>query len=194
MQKKFESSAQDTFICPLTGKPFRHPILASDGHHYELKALLNRLNAGYTNGYPGGAAIFFASYDLPLRNELDERDIPKRHEEYERQPCLEQLTEKLSAPYKPWKQDVYKALLTADSLMLMVAALCYFKDSNALSADGLLLLMLTSSLLDFAIRQGGGHQYGIGGILQKLPRFIRLVGEAVSTAYDPDEHESVFRL
>lgn len=193
MEKKFESSAQDASICPLTGKPFRHPILASDGHHYELIALLGRLNEGYTNGYPGGEAIFFASYDLPLRNDLDERDIPERYEEYERLPCLQQLTEKLSAPYKPWKQDAYKALLTADALVLMVAALCFFKEHDALSADGLLLLMLTSSLLDFAIRLGSGHQYGVGGVLKKFPHFIWFVGEAIS-ALDPDEHESVFRL
>ncbi|KTD46974.1 hypothetical protein Lrub_1896 [Legionella rubrilucens] len=193
MQNKVESSVNDGIRCPLTGKPFRHPVLASDGHHYELKALNERLKAGHRNGYQDREAIFFASYDLPLRNDLDIMDLPDRYDEYERQPYLEQLTERLGAPYKPWKQDAYKAFLTADALLLMVTALSLFKECRTLNADSLLVLMLASSILDYCIRLGSGHQYGLGDGLRKLPGFLCWMGEVLSSV-DPDEHESIFHL
>ncbi|MDX1838384.1 hypothetical protein DIZ81_11030 [Legionella taurinensis] len=192
MQNKVESSVNHDLVCPLTGRPFRHPVLASDGHHYELKALNERLKAGHRTGFHDREAIFFASYDLPLRNDLDNMDLPERYDEYERQPYLEQLTERLGAPYKPWKQDAYKAFLTADALLLVVVALNLFKECKTLDADSLLVLMLTTTLLDYGIRFASNHQYGLAEGLRKVPRFLHWVGEVISV--DPDEHESILRL
>ncbi|QRN03049.1 hypothetical protein GH742_03755 [Legionella sp. MW5194] len=193
MQTKVESSVNHGILCPLTGRPFRHPVLASDGHHYELKALNERLKAGNRTGFHDREAIFFASYDLPLRNELDNMDLPDRHDEYERQPYLEQLTECLNAPYKPWKQDAYKAFLTADALLLMVVAFSLLNQCKTLNADGLLVLMLATSILDYGIRLASSHEYGLAEGLKKFPRFLYWMGEVV-TSIDPEEHESILRL
>lgn len=92
MNARFEDGEEqlismDHYTCPITRRIMRHPVLAADGRHYELQALLRYAAQGHGASpvRAGRGTIFPVVYDAQLQEMLDQvfEGNADRFEEYE---------------------------------------------------------------------------------------------------------------
>lgn len=77
----------DLYTCPITRRIMRYPVLAADGYHYELLALLRYAEQGRADSplRAGHGTIFPVNYNPQLKEMLDKlfQSHADRHEDYE---------------------------------------------------------------------------------------------------------------
>ncbi|CEG56916.1 RING finger protein [Legionella fallonii] len=174
--------------CPISKKIFRHPVIASDGYHYELIELLNQLVSGELLSFVTGEKITYIHYDFKLKTEIDQADIQNRYPDYDKQEYLKQLTKVLASPYIPWKQSIYKSSVTA--LITLITVCSITEGQEEISPSLLLSTLLLSGLADFCIHMSSNHRYGLFGGLNRAIKTV--VDEAPALwetlcSIDPEE-------
>ena len=71
----------DFFICPITQELMENPVIASDGHCYEKKAIQNWLNRGNLTSP-------FTGIKIPNKNLIDNLHLKSMINQYKSNPFL----------------------------------------------------------------------------------------------------------
>lgn len=153
-------------FCPLTKQVFRHPVLASDGYHYELIALSEYLLINQFLSPITHEKITQVHYDLMLKTSIDETHHENQFQEYEKNELMNHLINTLAQPYLPWKQALYQSNNTALlGLSLLTAAKVYL--GSDVSSFFVLSTLLSMGLADFSFRMLTRHQNGFFGTISR---------------------------
>lgn len=178
MHTKEEIIVKNLYSCPLTKQIFCHPVLASDGFHYELIALLN----SPTTLEP----ITHIQYDLKLKNTIDETTNDDQFTFYEKEHPLNELIKTLQNNQNAWKQSAYEVSRVSFSvlnvLILLDVAMVY-----VLSPYFIILMTILSALLELGARFITNHRYGFfegsAVILNEFPACLeRIAAEEIRFA------------
>lgn len=144
-------------VCPITKQVFRHPVLASDGYHYELKILYQNEFISPLTGEP----ITNFVYDLFLHSEIENICYENRYPDYDKETLLSQL--KIS-------ESKHQSSLTALSLLLLTITI-----QPTTSPIFILSTLLTTGLMDYGIRLRSNHQFGFFGGAKRFWDILKII-------------------
>ena|SRR3989338_50483 len=167
----------DLITCPLSLQIIRHPILVSDGYHYELNELCKLLFHNPCNNplsSPITKEMLTAfTYDTHLKSSLDEtygEKHPDRYESYEKEPGLTQLKNRLEGQKNAWKISLNKSIflggLVGSATFLLL--LEHLTEAPLPTTSYALNLAFLSGLSDYLCRHLSQHQFGLFGALHKM--------------------------
>lgn len=159
----------DLIRCPLTLQTLRHPILASDGRHYELRDLYkwliktdNQKISPFTR-----QPFTLVIYDCHLKQALDEMDIPERYKDYNTEKYLNTLltavngTQRSQTPYPTKSIALFNGCLI---VLLACNSMSFFLPSFLISTG--------VSLSDYTIRWSTSNRYSLFSLIEDTGRAI----------------------
>ena len=168
---KLLSLADDNFVyCPITKKIMRHPVLASDGYHYELQSLLEFFQKKGAPLSPKSLQpIYSIIYDSNLKSVLDGYNLEyiNRFPDYDKTIWLHQLTNYLNKD--TWKCATIKSI-SAAGIIGCTSFLLFYNFSQEKKSDSFPLslhLALCSGVIDYLCRIASNRQYGLFGLLKR---------------------------
>lgn len=171
--------------CPLTNKQMRHPVLASDGYHYELNALLQRILNNQLKSPLTQKRITYIQYDLLLKKEIDAESPADHYPDYNKQWRLNLLKSLLPLPSNSWQQDIYKSSQTT-LIVLCFILVATMKQHEELSPTLLLVSTLFMGGLDLSVRIDSNHRHGFFGKVYGIVSNPELLCEALCNL-DPSD-------
>ena len=79
------------YYCKETEQVFRHPVLTSDGHTFELIFLIDHVSKHGLYSPETNEKIYYIEYNLQLKNAIDVDCPENRYPDYERLELFQQL-------------------------------------------------------------------------------------------------------
>lgn len=159
------------YYCKETEQVFRHPVLTSNGHTFELIFLFDHILKHGLSDPETNEKIHYVEYNLQLKNSIDVDCPENRYPDYERLELFQQLKDIVDAPYASWKQSTYKSGVTALIFLFLVLGIST-QVNDEIPPSLILLTLCLGGLSDYTVRLRSNHQYGLFDAGQRASKII----------------------
>ncbi|WP_148824492.1 U-box domain-containing protein [Campylobacter concisus] len=163
----------DEIYCPITKRVMRHPVLASDGYHYELKWLFKYFKKVGNISPVTRQPITSVKDDTELDEILVNRTCPEkdRPKKYNKEPLLIEIQHYLP---KPFSHLALRSGATALAVAFIFAVFCYLRnihdpneENNVNYLTTLCQIFALSAFLEVSLRYFNSNQLGFFGLSQQ---------------------------